>query len=244
MSFRKVLIISDNAYLCNEFKTIIENLSNKNYSFDFAISPFSNSKDFDNQVNVYDLKKNEDVKEIISRYELIFSIHCKQIFPVELVENVKCINIHPGYNPINRGWYPQVFSIIHDLPIGATIHEIDNKLDHGPIIAREFVEKYNYDTSESLYNRILAKEVDLLKKYLPQILENKYSVIIPENEGNIYLKKDFNDLLKIDLDKNYTAGELIDKLRALTHGSYSNAYFLDRKTGEKIFVGINLRKDE
>lgn len=244
MSFSKILIISDNAYLCNEFKKIIENLSDKKYSFDFAISPFSNSKDFASQVKTYDLKKSDDVKEIISIYNLIFSIHCKQIFPIELVENVKCINIHPGYNPINRGWYPQVFSIIHDLPIGATIHEIDNKLDHGPIIAREFVEKYDYDTSETLYNRILAKEVDLLNKYLPQILENKYSVIMPENEGNIYLKKDFNDLLKIDLNKNYSAGEFIDKLRALTHGSYSNAYFLDRKTGEKIFVGINLKKDE
>ena len=128
------------------------------------------------------------------------------------------------------------------MPIGVTIHEIDDKLDHGPIIARELVEKYDYDTSESLYNRILAKEIDLLNRYLLVILKNNYSTITPENEGNIYFKKDFNNLLEINLDENYRAGDLINKLRALTHGNYNNAYFLDSKTGEKIFVGINLIK--
>lgn len=238
----EALIISDNSFLCIEFKKIAAKLSSLEYSFDFAISPFSNSKDFDIDVNIFDLKNNEDVKKIISKYNLVFSIHCKQIFPVELVKSVKCINIHPGYNPINRGWYPQVFSIIYDLPIGVTIHEIDDKLDHGPIIARELVEKYDYDTSESLYNRILAKEIDLLNRYLLVILKNNYSTITPENEGNIYFKKDFNNLLEINLDENYRAGDLINKLRALTHGNYNNAYFLDSKTGEKIFVGINLIK--
>jgi methionyl-tRNA formyltransferase len=244
MSFTNILVISDNAYLFNEFKKVIEKINNEKYSFEYAISPFSKPNNFDQLVKIYNLKNIEDVKEIVSIYDLIFSIHCKQIFPIELIKNVKCINIHPGYNPINRGWYPQVFSLLHDLPIGVTIHEIDEKLDHGPIIAREFVEKFDYDTSESLYNRILNKEIELINKYLLKILENNYSVIQPENEGNLYLKKDFNDLLKIDLDKKYSAGELIDKLRALTHGDYSNAYFYDRKTGEKIFVGIKLKRDE
>ena len=242
---QQILVISDNPLLCVKFSNIVREKIYGNFNFEFACSPFSNPVQFNPvELNQIDLRNTATINNILEKYTKVFSIHCKQIFPVELVHGIKCINIHPGYNPINRGWYPQVFSIIHDLPIGATIHEIDNKLDHGPIIAREFVEKYDYDTSETLYNRILVKEVDLLNKYLPQILENKYSVIMPENEGNIYLKKDFNDLLKIDLDKNYSAGEFIDKLRALTHGSYSNAYFLDRKTGEKIFVGINLKKDE
>ena len=83
----------------------------------------------------------------------------------------------------------------------------------------------------------------MLKRYLPEILENKYSVTRPENEGNLFLKKDFNELLKIDLDQKYSAAELIDRLRALTHDEYNNAYFIDRKTGKKIFIGIILKKE-
>ena len=43
----KALIISDNSFLCIEFKKIVAELSSLEYSFDFAISPFSNSKEFD-----------------------------------------------------------------------------------------------------------------------------------------------------------------------------------------------------
>jgi methionyl-tRNA formyltransferase len=244
MSFSKILIISDNAFLSSEFKNIIKVLPNKkNYTFDFAKSPNSQLKDPRKKAKIYDLKKNENITEIIKNYDLVFSIHCKQFFPNELVKNVKCINIHPGYNPINRGWFPQIFAIIHNLPIGATIHEIDSKLDHGSIIARQLIEKYDHDTSYSLYQRILKAEIKLLKRYLPEILENKYSVTRPENEGNLFLKKDFNELLKIDLDQKYSAAELIDRLRALTHDEYNNAYFIDRKTGKKIFIGIILKKE-
>jgi len=104
MSFSKILIISDNAFLSSEFKNIIKVLPNKkNYTFDFAKSPNSQLKDPRKKAKIYDLKKNENITEIIKNYDLVFSIHCKQFFPNELVKNVKCINIHPGYNPINRG---------------------------------------------------------------------------------------------------------------------------------------------
>ena len=159
---------------------------------------------------------------------------------MDLISKLKCINIHPGYNPYNRGWYPQVFSIIHNLPIGATIHEIDEKLDHGAIIDREIVEKYSYDTSETLYNRILTKEIELLEKNIESIIFNTYQVIIPESEGNLSLKKDFNDLLELDLDESTTVRKVIDKLRALTHGNYNNAYFIDDITGQKIYIGVTL----
>lgn len=241
--YNKVLIISDNAKLCNQFEEVINKLLITNSSFTFSISPFSKKEDFfRNEILVLDLKKSRDIAHIISNYDLVFSIHCKQIFPSELVKSIKCINIHPGYNPINRGWYPQVFSLINNVPIGATIHEIDEKLDHGGIIVREFVPKYAYDTSETLYNRILDKEVDLLFRYLPKILNNNYKITTPEEEGNLYLKKDFNNLLEIDLDAQCRAGDLINKLRALTHGRYKNAYFIDKVTGEKIFISVDLEK--
>ena len=136
-----------------------------------------------------------------------------------------------------------MFSILYDLPIGATIHEIDSKLDHGNIIARTFVTKEAFDTSETLYQKIVAKEMELIEINLEAILENNYQTIVPENEGNLFIKKDFNAQLELNLQEKLSMADLIDKLRALTHGNFNNAYFIDPKSGKKIYVGISLKPE-
>lgn len=245
--FNNILIISDNLYLCKRVFDIINNHKIEKKCFNIAISPFSNLEAFNESLNrkvlVYNLKLPEVIEEIIKKYDLVISVHCKQIFPKEMVNNVKCINIHPGYNPINRGWYPQVFSILNDLPIGATIHEIDEQLDNGKIIAREFVKKNNDDTSETLYNRVLEKEIELFEKNIINILSSNYSTLDPEKENNLFLKKDFNELCKLNLNQIDTFANFIKKLRALSHGDFKNAYYIDPKTKEKIYIKIQLTKN-
>ncbi len=242
---RNILIISDNIYLSYEFEKIIFSSEFQMYNWNFSISSSSNKNDFSSilksKINKYDLKNRDEVNTIIELYDLVISIHCKQIFPENLVNNVKCINIHPGYNPINIGWYPQVFAIINNLSIRATIHEIDNELDNGNIIDREFVKKEVWDTSLSLYDKILKKELELIKKNLINILQDCYKTQVPENIGNLFLKKDFNELCKIDLDEKLTMRQAIDKLRALTHGEFANAYFIEPSSKRKIFVSIEFK---
>ncbi|MEL6562249.1 MAG: formyltransferase family protein, partial [Bacteroidota bacterium] len=46
------------------------------------------------------------------------------------------------------------FSLINGLPAGVTIHEIDEKLDHGNIIDQIKVEVQSTDTSYTLYQRV------------------------------------------------------------------------------------------
>ena len=245
--YKNVLIISDNKYLARKFFKIIER-KKINCAFSLSISPFSNMKDFKiangEEIQVVDLRDSRDINFIKKKYDLFLSIHCKQIFPIDLITHVKCINIHPGYNPINRGWYPQIFAIINKLPIGATIHEIDEKLDHGGIIDREYVTGNSFDTSESLYNKIVQKEIELLDRNIEKIISGNYKITIPEDEGNLYLKKDFNGLLELDLLEQISVGDFIDRLRALTHGNYDNAYFKDPSTGKKIFIRIILKPED
>lgn len=178
MMFKNILVVTDNVVLGGEFKILLDSKKHLFGKYQFAISPFSVIEEFKKKVNknieVINMKDQKDVRSIIENFDLVFSVHCKQLFPKKLVSKVKCINIHPGYNPINRGWYPQNFSIINDLPIGATIHEIDDLLDHGSLIARRLVEKNNWDTSEDLYNRVVEMEVMLIKENLDSILLNRY----------------------------------------------------------------------
>lgn len=243
--YKNILIISDNLGLCKAILPSIEKFEDR--VFHFATSPFSNHEIFANglqrEVLIIDMKNLDQVEKAGKYYDLVISMHCKQIFPKLLIDHTKCINIHPGYNPINRGWYPQVFAIINDLPVGATIHEIDEYLDHGNIIARALVPKYSNDTSLSLYNRIVEMEIKLFEENIEQILNNTYETITPEAEGIISLKKDFNDLCRIDLEEQVSWKEAINRLRALSHGEFRNAYFIDKESGHKIYLDLHLTQE-
>lgn len=188
-----------------------------------------------------------DVADVGSpRPDLIISLHAKQLFPPDLVAAVKCINVHPGYNPYNRGWLPHVFSIVNGLQAGVTIHEMDGKIDHGPIIAQVEVPLHPWDTSFSAYERVMSAERDLLRDHLASILAGTYTTRHPATEGNLNSKADFAHLCELDLDEPMTLGQAIDRLRALSHGPIPNAYFVD-PAGERVFVTVDLlrksRKD-
>lgn len=233
-----ISVITDNVFLYKELKKIILHNDYLEYNFTFYSSP---NNIIDKSVSELTIK--DSLPMLIKSSDLVFSLHCKQLFPKELVNQVRCINVHPGLNPYNRGWFPQAFSIINGLPIGVTIHEIDELLDHGDIIVQESIQQYEYDTSLSLYNRILSKEIELIKNHLVDIIMGIYVTNKPINEGNLNLKKDFTELCKLDLKNKDTFQNHINILRALTHGDYKNAYFLDDK-GERIYVTVTLTKDE
>ena len=117
---------------------------------------------------------------------------------------------------------------------------MDEQVDHGPIIAQKEVTLNASDTSLSAYEKIQQAEIEILKKYLIVILTKNYSSRKMQNEGNINLKKDFNTLCKLDLSEQLTLGEAIDKLRALSHGDFKNAWFEAPEDGKKVFVKIDL----
>ncbi|QLY78758.1 dTDP-4-amino-4,6-dideoxyglucose formyltransferase [Clostridium intestinale] len=237
----RVMILTDNEFIYNEFKFIVQKGQYEDITFEYFFSKTNEEfkvKYKDSEFKKIDLK--DDLDLIIRRYKLILSLHCKQIFPNRLVSSIRCINIHPGFNPYNRGWFPQVFSILNKLPIGVTIHEMDNKLDHGPIILQREVKISSYDTSYDVYKKIQNLEIELLTNNLRDIIDRNYKSILPKSEGNINFKKNFDDLCEIDLDKVVRFRDAIDYLRALSFHGYENAYFYD-EDGRKVSVEINLK---
>lgn len=238
----RVLVISDNNFLVTQIKMIVSKPDFQKFSFTYKFSTNKQNQTSDLSESFSPLNVKENSKWIVANFGLVISAHCKQIFPDDLVENIRCINVHPGLNPYNRGWYPQVFSIINGMPAGATIHEIDKELDNGPIIAQKEVLIESHDSSLSAYEKIQLAEIELLDKYLLQILNGEYETKAPAFQGNINLKKDFNEICRLDLDQIDTFENHLNKLRALTHGEYKNAYYFDSK-GHKIFVSVNIQPE-
>ena len=88
---KRLLIISDNLNICSRIDKILE--LKDNIFTAFAVSPFSNLDSFKNvlvkKVIKYDLRKSEDLEIIIKYYDLVFSIHCKQLFKKIMIENIR-----------------------------------------------------------------------------------------------------------------------------------------------------------
>lgn len=235
----RILVVTDNEVLLTAFQELMSGAHP--HSITYVHSHTNANPQHLQRRGCTPLNVKKEVESILSGYDMVFSLHCKQIFPEKLVNGVKCINLHPGLNPFNRGWYPQVFSIVNGLPAGATIHEMVNEVDRGPVIAQMQVPIKPWDTSLSVYQKVMEAEVELLKVHLPSILAGTYSAA-PTEDGNYNSISDFKALCPIDLNEKGTFGEFIDRLRALSHPPFRNAHFVTAE-GKKVFLNLELFPD-
>lgn len=241
----KILVVTDNGLLYTKVKAILETkFKDLVPLFDFKRTKLSKKQNLytDGIEKLEEVNVKQDYPAIIENYSKVISLHCKQIFPNELVKSMTCINIHPGYNPYNRGWYPQVFAIINKVKLGATIHIMDEQVDHGSIIDRLEVKIESHYTSKEAYEKVLEAELDLFRTNIRTIVEGNYKTRNPEFEGDYHSIDDYNKLCNLNMNEQLTMGDAIDKLRALSHGAYKNAYFIDQN-GDKIFIKIELSKE-
>ncbi|MDP8971460.1 MAG: phosphoribosylglycinamide formyltransferase [Actinomycetota bacterium] len=73
------------------------------------------------------------------------------------------MNVHPSLLPAFPGAHAVAEALAWGVKVtGATVHFVDEQVDHGPIIAQEAVEVRPGDTTESLHERIKAIEHRLL----------------------------------------------------------------------------------
>ena len=236
---QSLLIVSDHQELAKFVIAHVQRLDIDRLSFSLSYTEKGGATDeFQNLGgDLIDLSDPDRVSLIIESYQLVISVHCKQIFPKRLVENVLCINLHPGYNPFNRGWYPQVFSIINDLPCGATLHRMTDKIDSGEIIAQERIEIRETDTSLDLYKKILQAEKQLIVENLEHIIRGSFSCRKPTTVGTFNSKRDYAGLCRLDLGDIDTLENHIRLLRALSHGQYKNGY-IETADGRRHYLKI------
>ena len=98
-----------------------------------------------------------------------------------------------SYLPYNRGAQPNFWSFVEDTPKGISIHEINGKIDSGPIILRKKINFQNLknQTLNSTY-KVLFKEIEnLFIKNFYNILDRRYKIKTLKTKGTIHFKKDF-----------------------------------------------------
>ena len=71
----------------------------------------------------------------------------------------RVLNIHPSLLPAFPGAHAVELALAHGVTVtGVTVHVVDEKVDHGPIVAQRSVMVDSEDTVESLHARIQVEE--------------------------------------------------------------------------------------
>ncbi len=89
----------------------------------------------------------------------------------------KVMNIHPALLPSFRGMYSHRDALEQGVKVsGATVHFVDVRADHGPIIIQKCVPVYDTDTEETLGGRILEWEHKIFPKAIELFCDKKLYV--------------------------------------------------------------------
>ena len=84
------------------------------------------------------------------------------------------LNIHPSLLPAFPGLHSQKQALEWGAKVsGCTVHFVDEKLDHGPIIVQRSVPVLDQDTEETLSARILEQEHQIYPEALKLVCEEK-----------------------------------------------------------------------
>ncbi len=89
----------------------------------------------------------------------------------------RILNIHPSLLPSFPGTDAVAKALDQGVKVtGVTVHFVDEKVDHGPVIAQRAVSVESDDTVESLHARIQIEEHDLYPAVVRAFVRGELSV--------------------------------------------------------------------
>lgn len=152
------------------------------------------------------------------------------------------INTHPSLLPYNRGKHYNFWALVEQAPFGVSLHFIDtDDIDSGDIVAQQTIPYGWEDTGESLYAKAAVKMLDLFKDMYPQIRSGLIPRIPQDlKKGSLHYAKEINAASIIDLNKKYTARELINLMRARTFPGHPACCF--EENGKTYEITVNIKR--
>ncbi len=134
------------------------------------IKKFKNREEYEKRI-IEILKEFEVELVVLAGYMKIIG----KIF-IENFHN-RIMNIHPALLPSFPGLHAQKKAIKYGVRYsGCTVHFVDEKTDHGPIILQAVVPVYQKDTEETLSVRILKEEHKIYSKAIKLFFEGKLKI--------------------------------------------------------------------
>jgi len=181
-------------------------------------------------ISIIRLVEPNDITKILDiiKPDLIFMIGWRRKIDKELLDKYTIIGFHPTLLPYGRGQASIINTILYDIKeSGLTMFYMNEGLDSGDIIGQKSFLIDKDETSNSLYLKLIDAGKELIKIYLPKLIENN-APRIKQDEKNVFnfISPKSNEILPEDnIDTMYK------KIRAFSK-PYNGAYIM--KDGKKL----------
>jgi methionyl-tRNA formyltransferase len=151
------------------------------------------------------------------------------------------LNLHPSLLPHCRGKDPNFWTIVEGRPFGVSIHHVVAEIDAGDIAFQREISHDWEDTGKTLYRKAEHTIVELFADAYPRIV----NFDVPRHpqataSGSFHMRKELDPRSLIDLDRQYTAREILNLLRARTFEPHPACRFVDG--GETYEVRVSIRR--
>lgn len=166
-----------------------------------------------------------------------------KILPKELIDlpKNKTINIHPSLLPKYRGPSPlQSMIIADDKHTGTSIMVIDEKMDHGPLLAQIPVEITEWPTLMELKQKMAEVSAKALAEVLPQWIAGTHEAKPQNHPEATYTKKITKEDGLIDL----SGDPYLNFRKFQAYNGWPSVYFFTERNGKKIRVKITAARFE
>lgn len=178
-----------------------------------------------------------------SQIDLVLLLWWPSIVKEQAIKAVKIgwVNIHTSLLPFNRGMHPYYWAIVEDTPYGVTIHLIDDGIDSGPILFQQDIPIEITDTGDSLYKRMLDVCVQLFRESYPKLASLEFEAKNQDERlATFHRAAELDFHSHIDLNKDYQARDLINRIRARTFPGRPSTYFRDQ--GKKYWLRLEIEE--
>lgn len=161
--------------------------------------------------------------------------------PVLSVTRLGFLNFHPSLLPYCRGKDPNFWAIVEGKSFGVTIHWVSERIDGGDIAFQAEIPVSWEDTGETLYKKAQQRIIDLFIENYPRIKSGDIPRI-PQSDADatFHRRSELDEVSRIDLDRTYTARQLLNLLRARTFPPYPGCWF--EADGHRYQVRVSIEK--
>ena len=138
----------------------------------FVLDPkgYDTRESFDREVIKKLQKKNIDLVVLAGYMRLLSDNFIKEY-------KNRIINIHPSLLPSFKGTHGVKDALEYGVKVtGPTVHFVDEKLDHGPIILQKAIEVKDDDTEESLLERVHKEEHKIYPEAIKLFAEGRLKI--------------------------------------------------------------------
>ena len=134
------------------------------------------------------------IKKIKPSLVFVFGVGLLRSRILNCLGEVKIINLHFGLNPYYRGSNTLLWPLYHQCPgyLGITLHQIDSKIDHGPIYHQQITDFSKTDTIHEIFCKTIRQALKPTLTLVDLLINNVYiEPIRPKHTGKLFFNSEF-----------------------------------------------------